>query len=84
MPTYSFRNKKTDEEFTVTMRMADREPYLDANPDLEQIFTTPIAIGDPVRLGVTKVRHSNFQNKLKDIKHKHPRSTIDTGNVVEV
>lgn len=39
MPTYKFRNKETGEVFEKWMLMAEREPYLEANPDLIQMPT---------------------------------------------
>ena len=68
MPTYTFRNKETDEEFTLSMKMDEREPYLKQNPHIEQIFTIP-RIGDSVRLGVTKPNtdfHKHVIGKIAD------------------
>jgi len=39
MPTYKFRNKETGEVFEKWMLMAEREPYLEANPNLIQMPT---------------------------------------------
>ena len=39
MPTYRFRNTETDEVFEKWMYMADREPFLEANPNLVQMPT---------------------------------------------
>lgn len=39
MPTYKFRNKETGDVFEKWMLMAEREPYLEANPDLIQMPT---------------------------------------------
>lgn len=53
MPTYCFLNNDTGEEFEETMPMAEREAYLQSNPNITQVFSR-LNIGDPVRLGVTK------------------------------
>ena len=38
MPTYLFRNKETGEEFEEFMlKISELEPYLEANPHLEQL-----------------------------------------------
>jgi ATP adenylyltransferase/5',5'''-P-1,P-4-tetraphosphate phosphorylase II len=53
MPIYTFRNKETQEEFDLEMKMSEREDYLAANPTYEQIFNK-FNVGDSVRLGITK------------------------------
>ena len=59
MPYYTFRNKKTNEEITVSMKIAEHETYLDDKPDWEQVLTVPNFV-DPVSIGVTKPP-SDFQ-----------------------
>ena len=39
MPTYNFRNKETNEEFEITMRIAELDKYKEDNPHLEQFLT---------------------------------------------
>ena len=41
MPTYSFRNIKTDEVFDKFMAMGDKDGFLLDNPDLESIMGAP-------------------------------------------
>lgn len=53
MPYYTFRNKTTNEEITVQMKMAEHDTYLDDKPDWEQVLTVPNFV-DPVSIGVTK------------------------------
>ena len=62
MPYYTFRNKKTDEEVTVSMTMAEHDTYLDDKPDWEQVVTVPNFV-DPVSIGVTKPP-SDFQKYI--------------------
>ena len=40
MPTYSFRNKLTEEIFDKTMRISERDQYLADNPEIEQVHLT--------------------------------------------
>ena len=65
MPTYTFRNKDTSEEFDKIMRLSDRQPFLDQNPHLEQILG-PTAMGDPVRLGLRRT-DDGFREVLSKI-----------------
>lgn len=78
MPVYSFENKETNEQFELTMSMAEREPYLEANPNIKQIFTKFPGIGDPGRLGITKV-DDGFKDVLKNVKKHHPGSIKKDG-----
>jgi hypothetical protein len=73
MPSYSFENTETNEQFDLTMRMAEREPYLQANPHIKQILTQFPGIVDPIRLGIRKP-DDNFRDVLKNVKAHHPGS----------
>lgn len=80
MPTYSFRNKETGEEFDEIMSIHKLDQYKADNPHLEQLLGTP-PLGDPVRLGMKKP-DDTFRDILKQIKKntdgKRIRSTINT------
>jgi hypothetical protein len=81
MPTYTFRNKNTNDYHEMFMKMAERDQYVVDNPDLEQCITEAPTIGDSVKLGIKKP-DSSFRDVLKEIKGKHDakytRSTINT------
>lgn len=75
MPTYSFRDKDTDEVFDKLMSWSAREQFLSENPHLEGIMGLP-AIGDPVRLGIrrtddgfrevlSRIDRANYKSNLK-------------------
>mgnify|MGYP003627235764 CR=1 FL=1 len=74
MPTYNFRDKETGEVSEEIMKMADREPYLKTNPNLEQILEMPRIVS-----GVAGARKSddNFKDVLRNIKHHHKKATFD-------
>jgi hypothetical protein len=65
MPTYAFKDTTTGEMFEKVMKIAEREQYLQENPNLQQMVTAPVLI-DPVRLGVRKV-DSGFKEVLQKI-----------------
>ena len=76
MPTYTFRNTKTEEIFDKIMSWNSREEYLKENPDLEVIMGAP-AMGDVVRLGIrkpdqgfnevlSKIHAANYKSNLAD------------------
>lgn len=53
MPIYTFRNTKTNEEYTEMMSISSKEKYLQENSHIEQVITVP-NFADAVSLGVTK------------------------------
>ena len=76
MPTYQFRNKETGEVSEQFMKMADKDQFLQDNPNLEAVFLEAPPLGDPVRLGIRKV-DSGFKEVLQKIKRANPGSTLD-------
>lgn len=74
MPTYTFRNKETGETFDKLMPMAQREPFLQDNPQLEQVLGAT-AMGDPVRLGV-RTNDSGFKEVLSKIASSNYKSNL--------
>jgi len=66
MPTFSFKNKTTEEEISVFMSNAEREAFLVENPDWFQTITSAPALGDPVHLGVKRTDEA-FNDALKYI-----------------
>ena len=68
MPTYTFRNTKTDETFEEIMSISAKEEYLINNPTIvQEIFHSPIPQGDSVRLGFKKPS-DGFRDILRTIK----------------
>jgi len=76
MPTYTFRNKDTEEVYDKIMSWNSREEYLKENPNLETILGAP-AMGDAVRLGIrkpdqgfnevlSKIHAANYKSNLAD------------------
>ena len=76
MPTYTFRNKDSEEIFDKFMSWNSREEYLKENPNLEVIMGAP-AMGDSVRLGIrkpdqgfnevlSKIHAANYRSNLAD------------------
>jgi len=73
MPTYTFKNKDTEEVFDISMSISERDQYVQDNPHLQQLITGAPAIGDPVRLGLRKP-DAGFRDVLKKAKEAHPGS----------
>jgi hypothetical protein len=81
MPSYTFRDLNTGDEFTTVMSMTEREEYLKANPNIQQQLIAAPALGDSIRMGLRKP-DNGFRDRLKEIKKQHSRgltrSTINT------
>ena len=77
MANYTFYNKTTKKESIISMPISELDSFKEANPHLEQQFTTP-NIADPTRLGLHKP-DSGFRDVLKRIKSASgKRSTVNT------
>lgn len=81
MPSYTFLDLNTNDQFTTVMSMTEREEYLKANPHIQQQLIAAPALGDSIRMGMVKPDNA-FRDHLREIKKKHSkgltRSTINT------
>lgn len=74
MPTFSFRNKETDEVFDQFFRSwKDKDAYLAENENVEQIPNIP-------QLSYNDARKpdDSFRDILRNIKKHHPRGDVNT------
>jgi hypothetical protein len=81
MPSYTFKNLNTGEEWTDIMSISEREEFLSKNPQVQQQLTSAPALGDSIRLGLRKP-DNGFRDRLREIKKAHSkgftRSTVNT------
>jgi hypothetical protein len=42
VPTYSFRNKETGEEFDVFMKISELDEYIEQHPQYEKLLSSPV------------------------------------------
>lgn len=79
MPTYNFVDTSTKEEFSLPMKMSERENFLIKNPHLQQILTSPVALHSG--RGFQKP-DEGFRDVLREMKKEKSkgfyRSTINT------
>ncbi len=52
MPTYSFRDKQTGEEFDVFMSISEVDKFLDNHPELERLLSAPHFLGAQMNGGL--------------------------------
>tara|TARA_R100001591_G_scaffold114934_1_gene129889 strand:+ start:878 stop:1192 length:315 start_codon:yes stop_codon:yes gene_type:complete len=72
MPTYIFKNTKTNEVEEKFLSMSEREEYLKDNPDIEQVPTPINIVG-----GVGGIKTDNgFNEVLSKISEAHPTSAL--------
>lgn len=76
MPYYTFKNTDTQEEFVLSMKMDEKEPYLEANPHIHYVPGAP-ALHSGQGLGVRKV-DDGFKDLLGNVKRNNPGNTINT------
>lgn len=81
MPTYSFLDKQTGNEWSEFMGIQECEDYLKANPHIERLVNGAPMIVSSAMGGKTKP-DDGFRDLLKDMKKKHSggitKSTINT------
>ncbi len=51
MPLYDFVDTETGEQFEHQLKMAEKEEFLAAHPNLRQIHIGAPSVGDPHRMG---------------------------------
>lgn len=75
MPTYKFLNTKTKKQFLEFMKISELDPYLAANPHLQQrVNGAPlIAYGT---MGSEIKSDNGFKEVLSKIAEKHPQSPL--------
>ena len=66
MPTYTFRNKKTDESHDKFMSWSDSQKYLEENPDLERVISAPATINHTGN--VINKTSGDWKDLMKNIK----------------
>jgi len=77
MPTYNFRHRETGEIIEKLFKIADREEFLEQNPQYESVMLAAPSLGDPIRLGIRKP-DNGFREVLAKAKEAHPRGNVNT------
>ena len=72
MPTYTFYNTETDEQFDDFMSWSERENYLKDNPHIEPMLTTAALVGDHI---IQKV-DGGMKDVFSRVAEAHPNSPL--------
>lgn len=75
LPTYSFRNKETNEVSSKFMSIRDYIEFVKDHDELETVILSAPEIGDSVRLGIRKPDDS-FREVLHKIAESNPKSNL--------
>lgn len=75
MPTYNFKNKDTNEEFSLILSMSEREEFLSNNPSIVQLPPDRMNIVSGVS-GITHKSDDGFKESMQRIAAAHPTSEL--------
>jgi hypothetical protein len=73
MPTYSFYDNRTGNQFDAQMKISDREEYLKSNPHITQVVTAVNIVGG---VSITNKVPDGFKEVLSKVAEKHPNSSV--------
>jgi hypothetical protein len=73
MPTYSFYNNQTGEQFDALMKISEREDYLISNPHIEAVISAPMIV---TNVSTTNKVPDGFKEVLAKVSENHPTSTV--------
>ena len=71
MPYYDFEDTETGEVFELSLKIAEKEDFLKANPNLKQVISAPMIVG-----GVDGLRKvdDGFNEVLQKIGEQNPQT----------
>lgn len=70
MPSYTFINSKTEEEITLTMTIAEREEWLQKNPEWSQKLSIPGFVSQ--HKGPRSKTTESFKDRIREINKSVP------------
>jgi hypothetical protein len=80
MPTYDFRDTKTDEIFEKFISISNKEKYLKDNPHIKQVYTKVPGIISGTNMSMNVDNHG-FKEVLQKVGEGHPGSEVYRENV---
>lgn len=76
MPTYSFVDTETGEEFDLIMKYSEREEFLQENPNIKLLLSAPMIVtGVSIGSSNNKVPEG-FKEVLAKVAEHHPESVV--------
>ena len=75
MPTYTFFDTETQEQYEEFMSMAELDEYKKSNPHVNQVYVPIALVGDHV-MGVGPKNDGGFNERMSQIASAHPNSPM--------
>ena len=76
MPTYTFRNTETGEEFDKFMKIAECDDFLKENPNIQLLLSSPMIVSS-VSVGSSNNKvPEGFKEVLAKVGENHPDSRL--------
>ena len=75
MPTYTFYDTVTQEQYEEFMSISELEKYKKTNPHVNQVYTPIAVVGDHV-MGVGPKNDAGFKENMQRIAEAHPGSPL--------
>ena len=75
MPTYTFYDTVTQEEYEEFMSMSELDEYKKMNPQVNQVYVPIALVGDHV-MGVGPKTDGGFEERMSQIANAHPGSPL--------
>ena len=75
MPTYTFYDTVTQEQYDEFMSISELEKYKKTNPHVNQVYTPIAVVGDHV-MGVGPKNDAGFKENMQRIAEAHPGSPL--------
>lgn len=75
MPTYSFYNNQTGEQFDALMKISERDIFLKENPHLSPVVSAPAIVSGVSSSRLNKVP-TGFNEVLHKVSEAHPTSVV--------
>ena len=76
MPTYTFFDTETQEQYEEFMSIAELDEYKKTNPHINQVYVPIALVGDHV-MGVGPKVDGGFTENMQRIAQAHPGSPLD-------
>lgn len=73
MPIYNFIDTNTNEEFELFMKISEREEYLQQNPHIQKVITTPMIVSS---ISTKNRVPDGFKEVLSKVAESHPNSEV--------
>ena len=76
MPTYSFVDTETGDEFDLVMKYSEREEFLQENPTIQVVMTAPMIVSSVSVSASNNKVPEGFKEVLAKVAEHHPESVV--------